>query len=159
MLKVLHLTGQSLDAVSYGKTPPYWSECNLTKTGDGMEKSKDLKQGFNPHSPDCELSITEKAQYKTNAYYPIGWEDTVIPRGTSITGHMFLEDKGALDKQVDGDHYKKMKLQPIEFIVANQIPYREANVIKYTCRHASKNGKKDIEKAIHYLQMILEDYE
>ena len=105
---------------------------------------------FNPHSPDCELSITEKAQYKATAYQPIG---------TSITGHMFLEDKGALDKQVDGDHYKKMKLQPIEFIVANQIPYREANVIKYTCRHASKNGKKDIEKAIHYLQMILEDYE
>ena len=65
----------------------------------------------------------------------------------------------ALEKQMGGSHYKDMKIQPVEFIVENEIPYREANVIKYTCRHASKNGKQDIEKAIHYLEMILEDYE
>lgn len=63
-----------------------------------------------------------------------------------------------MTKQVGGDHYAKMKVQPIQFIVANDIPYREANAIKYICRHKNKNGIQDIEKAIHYLEMILEDY-
>lgn len=63
-----------------------------------------------------------------------------------------------MDKQIGGNHYAKMKIQPVQFIVANNIPYREANAIKYICRHKDKNGKQDIEKAIHYLEMILEDY-
>ena len=61
-------------------------------------------------------------------------------------------------KQVGGVHYEQMGIQPIEFIVKNNIPFREANAIKYIVRHKSKNGKEDIEKAISYLQMILKDY-
>lgn len=60
------------------------------------------------------------------------------------------------DTQVGGGHYKDMKIQPVTFIVENNIPYLEANVIKYVVRHANKNGKEDIEKAIHYLNMIKE---
>jgi hypothetical protein len=38
--------------------------------------------------------------------------------------------------------------------------YAEGNAIKYICRHKKKGKKKDIEKAIHYLEMILErDYD
>lgn len=62
----------------------------------------------------------------------------------------------ALDKQVGGGHYKTLKIQPVEYITANNIPYLEANVIKYTTRHSSKNGKEDVLKAIHYLELILE---
>lgn len=75
-----------------------------------------------------------------------------VKRADGIVG------KNALDVQVGGNHYKRMAIQPIEFIVKNNIPYREANVIKYVCRHSFKNGKEDIRKAIHYLEMILEDY-
>ena len=65
-----------------------------------------------------------------------------------------------LNKQVDGDHYKSMKIQPAHFIHENNLPYPEGNAIKYICRHKKKGKKKDIEKAIHYLQMILErDYD
>ena len=42
------------------------------------------------------------------------------------------------DIQIGGNHYKKMKIQPIDYIVENEIPYREANIIKYVSRHASK---------------------
>ena len=63
-----------------------------------------------------------------------------------------------LEKQIGGEHYKKFPIQPIEFIVKNNIPYREANAIKYVCRHRSKHGAEDIKKAIHYLEMILEEY-
>jgi hypothetical protein len=61
----------------------------------------------------------------------------------------------ALDTQVGGDHYKQMKIQPVEFICENNIPYCEANVIKYISRHKSKNGAQDVRKAIHYCEMIL----
>ena len=62
----------------------------------------------------------------------------------------------ALDVQIGGDHYKTMKIQPVEFITTNNIPFLEGNVIKYVTRHASKNGLADIEKAIHYLELIKE---
>ena len=64
-----------------------------------------------------------------------------------------------LDKHVGGNHYRDMAIQPVQFIVANNIPYREANVIKYVCRHASKNGKQDLLKARHYIDMLIADYE
>ena len=66
----------------------------------------------------------------------------------------------SLDKQVDGTHYKNMKIQPAHFINENQLLYAEGNAIKYICRHKLKGKQKDIEKAIHYLEMIMErDYD
>ena len=65
-----------------------------------------------------------------------------------------------LEKQVKGDHYIRFIIQPAEFINANNLAYAEGNVIKYVCRHRFKGKKEDIEKAIHYLEMIIErDYE
>jgi hypothetical protein len=62
----------------------------------------------------------------------------------------------ALDDQVGGDHYKKLKIQPIEYIHANQIGYMEGNVIKYVSRWKEKNGIKDLEKAKHYIDLLIE---
>ena len=53
-------------------------------------------------------------------------------------------------------HYD-MKVPPVEFIVINDIPFLEGNVIKYVCRHKMKGGKQDILKAIEYLQFIIKD--
>ena len=66
-----------------------------------------------------------------------------------------------LDKQIGGNHYKDCGIQPVEYIHANKLDYLEGNVIKYITRHRTKGqGKKDIEKAIHYAQLILElEYE
>ena len=65
----------------------------------------------------------------------------------------------SLDKQVDGNHYKSMKIQPAEFINENKLLFAEGNAIKYICRHSAKGKEQDIRKAIHYLEMILErDY-
>ena len=61
-----------------------------------------------------------------------------------------------LDVQEGGNHYKKYKIQPIEYIHANGIGYLEGNVIKYVTRHQDKNGVEDIKKAMHYLELILE---
>ena len=62
-----------------------------------------------------------------------------------------------LDKQVGGNHYKNCGIQPVQYIHANNLDYLEGNVIKYITRHRTKGqGKKDIEKVIHYAQLILE---
>ena len=65
----------------------------------------------------------------------------------------------ASDRQVGGTHYKDMRVQPAEFINKNKLLFAEGNAIKYICRHKAKGELKDIEKAIHYLEMIIErDY-
>jgi len=62
-------------------------------------------------------------------------------------------------KQVGGDHYKSMVIQPSEFINRNNIPFAEGNAIKYLCRHKQKNQKEDLLKAKHYIDMAIDrDY-
>ena len=62
-------------------------------------------------------------------------------------------------KQIGGDHYLKMKIQPSEFANKNNLPFAEGNAIKYICRHKDKGGKEDLKKAKHYIDMIIErDY-
>jgi hypothetical protein len=64
----------------------------------------------------------------------------------------------ASKKQVSGSHYKDFAIQPVEFIHANNIGYLEGNVIKYVCRWKNKNGLEDLDKAIHYLELLKELY-
>jgi len=61
--------------------------------------------------------------------------------------------KSALDRQVQGNHYKSFKIQPFEFISANNLSYFQGNVIKYVCRYLSKNGVEDLDKIIHYCEL------
>ena len=65
----------------------------------------------------------------------------------------------SLEDQIGGKHYRNMKIQPAEFINENKLLFAEGNAIKYICRHKDKGGIADIDKAIHYLEMIKErDY-
>jgi hypothetical protein len=62
-------------------------------------------------------------------------------------------------KQIGGAHYKNMKIQPAEFINQNNLLFAEGNAIKYICRHKHKGEIQDLEKAKHYIDMIIErDY-
>ena len=67
--------------------------------------------------------------------------------------------KESLNTQVGGNHYQKLTIQPVEFIVKNNIPFLEANVIKYVVRYKDKNGLEDLNKAKHYLEMLIENYD
>ena len=65
--------------------------------------------------------------------------------------------ESALDRQVGGEHYKNdFKIQPIEFITANKLSFIQASLIKYICRYNKKNVKEDIDKAIHYCELLKE---
>jgi hypothetical protein len=61
---------------------------------------------------------------------------------------------GTLGAQVGGDHYKGDKIQHVEFVHANQVPYEEACAMKYLMRHRKKNKVQDVDKAIHYCFLL-----
>ena len=62
----------------------------------------------------------------------------------------------SLNRQVDGDHYKDLPIQPAEYIYANAMGYFEGNVVKYVSRWRKKNGIADLEKAKHYIELLIE---
>lgn len=68
------------------------------------------------------------------------------------------EYESVLDIQIGGDHYKSCKIQPVQYIEANDLRFLEGCVVKRVTRHDKPTGKgrMDIEKAIHELQLILE---
>lgn len=66
-----------------------------------------------------------------------------------------LVEGDPLSKQIGGSHYKTMKIQPIEYITANNMGFIEGNIIKYITRHHAKNGADDVRKVIHYCELLL----
>ena len=60
-----------------------------------------------------------------------------------------------LKTQISGDHYKSLPIQPIEYIHANSIPFAEGCVIKYVSRWKSKGGIRDLEKARHFIDLLI----
>jgi hypothetical protein len=52
--------------------------------------------------------------------------------------------------------YRGYIIQPVEFIQQNRLSWCEGNVIKYVCRHKMKNGKEDLMKAKHYIELLIE---
>lgn len=62
----------------------------------------------------------------------------------------------ALDTQVGGDHYKHFPIQPIEFILANELPYVEGSVVARMLRWRAKGGLEDLRKAQHEIQLLIE---
>ena len=63
---------------------------------------------------------------------------------------------GAKNRQIGGNHYKDMVIQPTEFIHRNNLSFIQGNVIKYICRYKSKNGIQDLKKAKHYIDLLIE---
>lgn len=59
-------------------------------------------------------------------------------------------------QQVGGNHYKKLKIQPVEYVHANGIGYFEGTAIKYLSRWKDKGGLEDLRKAIHFIELLIE---
>lgn len=65
----------------------------------------------------------------------------------------------AKDYQVQGDHYASKAIQPIEYIMSNNLGFCEGNVIKYISRWREKGGLNDLLKAKHYIEFLIEEWE
>jgi hypothetical protein len=62
----------------------------------------------------------------------------------------------SLHRQEGGSHYKDMAIQPVEYIVQNNLGFIEGSIIKYISRHRAKNGIADLRKAKHFIEMLIE---
>ena len=58
--------------------------------------------------------------------------------------------------QVGGDHYKRLRIQPLEYALQNELGVCEHAVIKYVTRWRDKDGTADLLKARHYIDLLLE---
>lgn len=61
-----------------------------------------------------------------------------------------------LNEQIGGSHYKDLRIQPVEYIYQNNIPFIEGCIIKYVTRWKNKNGVADLEKAKHFINILIE---
>ena len=59
-------------------------------------------------------------------------------------------------KQVGGNHYLKYKIQPVEFIIKNNLDFCQGSVIKYVLRFKEKGGVQDLLKAKHYIELLID---
>ena len=82
----------------------------------------------------------EDTQYRGSKIFDESWDDP-------------------LTAQVGGDHYKNLVIQPVEYITANNLSYLQGSVIKYVTRYQNKNGIEDLQKAIHFVKMMIQEEE
>jgi len=61
------------------------------------------------------------------------------------------------DYQVAGDHYKKLKIQPVEYILANQLGFCEGAIVKYISRWRDKGGVDDLRKIKQFCEFLIEE--
>ena len=64
--------------------------------------------------------------------------------------------ENSLEQQVGGEHYKNFAIQPVEFIHKNNLGFIVGNIIKYICRYKDKNGIEDLQKAKHYIDILIQ---
>ena len=65
-------------------------------------------------------------------------------------------EESALDTQVGGRHYKDYDIQPIEYIQKNALGFIEGSIVKYITRYEEKGGANDLDKIIHYCELLKE---
>ena len=62
----------------------------------------------------------------------------------------------AFETQVSGTHYSKLAIQPMQYSMANKLDACQHTIIKYVTRFRDKNGRIDLEKAKHVIDMLIE---
>lgn len=87
------------------------------------------------------------------------WYNDVIWCGT-LTQEDIDWMKKALETQEGGDHYTKLKIQPMEYSMANGLDACQHTIVKYVTRFRDKGGKEDLLKARHTIDLLIQmEYE
>ena len=69
---------------------------------------------------------------------------------------MKRQDKENEDKCKNPDHYSDFKIEPLEYIIANNLDFLEGNIVKYVTRYPNKGGVDDLIKARNYIDKLIE---
>jgi len=77
-----------------------------------------------------------------------------VPLGTSPEPSS--PEKSAFDRQVGGNHYSKLAIQPAKYSFKNNMNWHQGEIIKYVTRYKDKGLKKDLDKARHLIDQLIE---
>lgn len=103
-----------------------------------------IKEGYrNYDSPVAMPDLGEKKEFTLEDYF------AGLNKLHEETG------KTVRDQQVGGDHYQKA-IQPWDIISEWKLDFWEGNIVKYILRYKDKDGVKDLKKAKHYLEYLIE---
>lgn len=129
-------------------------------SGSPSESSLSKQKGASPHPTGPSLMLSDpsipKSTYESSSK-PTTGQLPNIPKDMLIgRTHTILPPQSARSYQIAGSHYRKHKIQPVEYIIANNLSFLAGNIIKYATRYKDKGGAEDIRKIIHYSELILE---
>jgi hypothetical protein len=68
--------------------------------------------------------------------------------------HEYTINREKINK-ISPQHYSKYKIQPIDFILANDLDFAQGNIIKYVLRYKDKNGLEDLQKAKQNIEFLI----
>lgn len=131
-------------------TPQAVKDCNNCKNHVQGRTLDDCPQVCWFCIKDRELTNWEPIQMKPLEYAKLhGATEEETPK------HHEWGQLSALDKQEGGDHYKKLKIQPMEYSMANELDACQHTVIKYVTRFRDKGTPQmDLDKAIHAIELL-----
>jgi hypothetical protein len=117
-------------------------------------KGNNFKWAFNSSWTMCQLLNENYNEGGFDLTHWVLWQRAKQPESLP-----FVDDEvTAWETQVGGNHYKDYAIQPMEFALANKLDFAQGNVIKYVLRHDKKNGREDLEKAKHYIDLMIAHY-
>jgi hypothetical protein len=122
-------------------------------------KASPLTPLFPPVQPATEppANVSAAAAITQIAALELTQPEKPAPDAQEAIGTITMSlEKSALQTQEGGDHYKRMKIQPVEYIMANNLSFVEGSIIKYVSRWKNKNGIQDLKKARHFLDILIE---
>ena len=78
-------------------------------------------------------------------------------RYTEVKDRVLFEvDENKFDDISRPEHYcAGFEIEPLDFIVENQLDFLEGNIIKYISRYDQKGGVKDLKKARFYIDKLI----
>ncbi len=106
----------------------------------------DIMAGFCGHETEIEFTNPDSSYNLVNCAFK--WHNLAI--------EPIEKKQTALDSQISGDHYKKLAIQPVEYVHKNNLNFLQGSIIKYVTRYKDKNGIDDLQKARHCIDLLIE---
>lgn len=104
---------------------------------------------FNWQAPDDWCESMEKSE----ELYRVVTDSFDNHRGCVVSVSGQDRQISPLDRQIGGQHYSRLPIQPVEFAMTQGYDFCAASILKYVSRHRQKNGVQDIEKAVHFMEL------
>ena len=118
--------------------------------------------GFYIPNPTWYDTLEQRPEYVVDMDYAVNYifdSDILEQRPDHISHIEKMVNQPAqpheMVNQIGGSHYQQFKIQPIDFIAANNLSFMTGNVIKHVARYDKKGGLEDLKKARYYLDKLI----